>query len=1206
MSLRLKSLELHGYKTFANRSLFEFADTVTAIVGPNGSGKSNIADSLRWVLGEQSYGLLRGKKTEDMIFAGSESRARAGMAAATITFDNADGWLPIDFSEVAITRRAYRDGSNEYLINGQKVRLKDVSELLAQSGLAERTYTVIGQGLVDAALALKADERRRLFEEAAGIGLHRARREEALRRLDATRRNLERVLDILAELKPRLSSLERQARRYIEYEQLRADLQVLLRDWYGYHWRLGQRELADARREVEIQDARLETARQAQAELERQSAELRARLMAARSELGAWHKQLSELHARRETLTRELAVLEERLGAMAGQEEAFIAEGARLDEELVFYQEQIAAAESEIAGLQSDLDEACQQRDAVQKELSARQAERRKIEAQIATHRQEIGRINARLGQLQARLMESKAQVERAGKALETAGSALAKAESEQGVAAARHARARQAARDAEEAAKTAEAALRAGREAQEALDARRRQAVEERSGLNADLARLKARQDVLEGAEASLAGYAAGSRLLLKAARDGRLKNAFGALSSFLEVPAELEKAVAAALGEYLDGVVLADDPEAALDLLRQEPGRGVLLPLTAARAAGDALADTPSGVDDAAGDVIGPALELVTCPPEALPLARALLGQVVIVRDRAAARRLLPRLAPGGRLATLGGEVFLGSGVVVGGGGGDAQGTLLGRGRQRRELSAERVRLDAELAALQQRLADLDAELEAARKETVRLGRAHDDARRAAQAAARQEDAERSALDTAGRQLQWARDQLARLQSDQARSQAEAEKLTAESAELEKKLSGERKALQAQTGRLDQLVVDDLQTQQAHWATRVAVAERAISDGRVRLSERRELTARSRKNRQDLAGRLAALSETRTSIHSRLQELQAENEVVAEAIRSLNVRIEPAEADLEAVEAQGATLQKAEAEARQSVSLVDHVNAQTRITLARRQESLQSLQRRIEEDFGLVAFEYEEKVSGPTPLPLTGMVEQLPIVKKLSPEIEESIKRQRAQLRRLGAINPEAQAEYKEVKERYEFMTAQVNDLNHAEADIRQVIDELDGLMQREFRRTFDAVAEEFRQTFTRLFGGGSARLILTDPEDLNTTGIDIQAKLPGRRTQGLALLSGGERSLTATALVFSLLKVSPTPFCVMDEVDAMLDEMNVGRFRELLRELSRTTQFVIITHNRNTVQAADVIYGITMGRDSASQVLSLKLDEVAQIVE
>ena len=246
MPARLKSFELHGYKTFASRNEFQFSDGITAIVGPNGSGKSNIADALRWVLGEQSYGLLRGKKTEDMIFSGSENRPRAGMASATIVFDNSDGWLPIDFVEVGITRRAYRDGENEYLLNGQRVRLKDVSEILAKSGLAERTYTIIGQGLVDAALALKAEERRRLFEEAAGIGLHRTRREEAIKRLETTSRNLERVHDILAELQPRLRSLERQAKRAQEYNQMKADLKVVLREWYGYHWHKAQADLVEA------------------------------------------------------------------------------------------------------------------------------------------------------------------------------------------------------------------------------------------------------------------------------------------------------------------------------------------------------------------------------------------------------------------------------------------------------------------------------------------------------------------------------------------------------------------------------------------------------------------------------------------------------------------------------------------------------------------------------------------------------------------------------------------------------------------------------------------------------------------------------------------------------------------------------------------------------------------------------------------------
>jgi len=262
MPLRLRSLELHGYKTFAAKTNFVFAEGITAIVGPNGSGKSNIADALRWVLGEQTFSLLRAKKTEDMIFAGSELRTRAGMASVGIVFDNSDGWLPVDFSEVGLSRRAYRDGRNEYLLNSQHVRLKDINELLAQSGLSERTYTILGQGLVDASLALKADERRRLFEEAAGIGLYRARREESLRRLETSQRNLDRVLDILAELEPRLKSLDRQAARAKDYAQVQADLRVLLHEWYGYHWHHAQHDLTEANDLARAQETRLNEARE--------------------------------------------------------------------------------------------------------------------------------------------------------------------------------------------------------------------------------------------------------------------------------------------------------------------------------------------------------------------------------------------------------------------------------------------------------------------------------------------------------------------------------------------------------------------------------------------------------------------------------------------------------------------------------------------------------------------------------------------------------------------------------------------------------------------------------------------------------------------------------------------------------------------------------------------------------------------------------
>ena len=564
----LKSLELQGYKTFASRTLFEFADMVTAIVGPNGSGKSNIADSLRWVLGEQSYSLLRGRKTEDMIFAGSDSRSRAGMASATVTFDNQDGWLPIDFGEVAITRRAYRDGQNEYLINSQRVRLKDISELLAQSGLAERTYTIIGQGLVDAALALKAEERRRLFEEAAGIGLHRSRREEALKRLETTRRNLERVQDILAELQPRLRSLERQARRAQEYGQVMDDLRVLLREWYGFHWHRAQNELKEARDLAQNQEKVLDIARRNQETLNGQLAGLREQIQGLRASLNSWHRQSAQLHTRRETLSRELAVADERIRSIKEQLQNSTSELTGLKEEVVLHQERAQLAEQDVARLQAELTDARNQVHTAQQSLNNRLAERSTVEKELQSARQKNSALVGRQSQLQARLTERQSQAERSHRALEAASEAVQKIERELNAAAEKLKAAQSQHEQASTARQQAESELLGQRERLDEADASRKSLIDQRSSLLAEQARLKAQTEVLEQAEAALSGYAGGTRLLLEAARSAQLDGAEGAFSSRLDVPAELETAIAAVLGEYLDAVLLTGKPDPALDL--------------------------------------------------------------------------------------------------------------------------------------------------------------------------------------------------------------------------------------------------------------------------------------------------------------------------------------------------------------------------------------------------------------------------------------------------------------------------------------------------------------------------------------------------------------------------------------------------------------------------------------------------------------
>ncbi len=1197
MTSRLKKLELHGYKTFASRTLFEFPGRITAIVGPNGSGKSNIADSLRWVLGEQSYSLLRGRKTEDMIFSGSEFRPRAGMASAAIVFDNEDGWLPIDFSEVEITRRAYRDGNNEYLLNGQRVRLKEISELLAQSGLAERTYTIIGQGLVDAALSLKPDERRRFFEEAAGIGLYRSRREESLNRLDQTRRNLERVLDILSELEPRLKSLEKQAQRAIEYDRIMADLRVSLREWYGYHWHRVQRDLSQTRETVRAQETRLTQAREKLAGVEERLNAVRAQLQQVRDQLNGWHGQSAEFHNQRERVSRGLAVLDERKRALVDQSSTLEADLARQEEEEKARQNRLDGLILEEERLQTELADARSQVDSARKALSARQREREAIEQKLRDARRQMAGAETRQVQFKAHQDELTNRVtnlqhsrEALLKTIETIEDALHHAQVKQS-------RAKGDRDRAETNLHTAEETQQQHQQRLSEIEADRKRYQDQRAHFEAERLRFAAQIDVLEQAERSMAGLNQGAKMLLQAVNQKKLNGKFHALSGLLDVPAEYESAIAGALGEHLDAILIeaGTDPEGALDYLeKNENGRAELLPIDRVK--------TPKDLSDLKDDdLIGLASKLVKAPAELQPAIHLLLGQVLVSRSRAGARRLAADLPPYARVVTLKGEVFSGNGSIVAGR--EPRANVIGRPRQKRELQDALADAEKQLVEAKDAAERFDVALTRERalqqemdKAVRQAGQELNHASQVLQQATLEQEQARQRRDFQRGQVSGLEDQIRRSDEELKLSGANLKKIVTEIESFNEQVREQSRALAG-------LPLDELQEQVSHWSTNSAVVERALKDTSRRLDEYQQAVDVGRNQQKALQQRKVELQSALEKLDLEKNQYHQDESRIHAAIEALQQQIEPAEKNLTTLEKQYSDLQGDQMAAQQGVSVADRYSTQAQLEMTRVRESIESLRRRIEEDFGLVALEYTGENVGPTPLPLDGMVQELPKVNELSPELEDTISRQRAQLRRLGAINPEAQSEYHSVKERYDFLTNQVGDLKKADQDLREVITELDELMRREFRKTFDAVAIEFKDMFTRLFGGGSAKLILTDAENVTETGIDIETRLPGKREQGLSLLSGGERSLTAVALIFSLLKVSPTPFCVMDEVDAMLDEANVGRFCDLLRELSETTQFIVITHNRNTVQTADVIYGITMGRDSASQMISLRLDEISE---
>lgn len=1197
MAIKLKSLELHGYKTFASKTVFEFPGDLTAIVGPNGSGKSNIADAIRWVLGEQAYTLLRGRKTEDMIFSGSEQRSRAGMASASITFNNDDGWLPIDFSEVSITRRAYRDGQNDYLLNGQKVRLKEISELLAQSGLAERTYTIIGQGLVDAALSLKPEERRRFFEEAAGIGLYRSRREESLNRLETTRRNIERVVDILSELEPRLHSLEKQAKRAMDYEQVKADLRLLMRDWYGFQWHKLQKELVRNREILKTTDVHLDHAKEQLNGIDTKLFETRAQVQSLRKELNSWHTQSAELHLKREQISKSLAVLEERQRSFETQREQLRTDLVRLEEEAAARSERLKGLEEENVRLTSELVEAQTEVETARNNLKARQDDRSSAEKILLDHRNILIGNETRKVKLIAHQDELMARIEADRKAHEILESTIQKEnnlldEAQEGLLACEKER-----QQAELDQKRAEQSLQAHhRLIADVLDRKKNLSLD-LAQAEAERTRIKAQLEVLEQAENSLSGLNSGAKVLIQAARQGKLNGKYEAISSKIIVPAKYEAAIAAVLGEFLDGIFLdsTTDPEKALDFLAsQDNARAVLYPSGWANEEKSAKLTKMDGM-------IGVAADLVECQEDLRPIINLLLGQVIIVEDRKSARKILKELPRHGKSVTLSGEVFYGNGAVVAGK--ENRGSIVARPRQKAELVEQLEKSAHKVSTCKRKIEDAEIEiegLEEEEKELVLKAKTSDETLRQLI-----KDYQQKSLvfEQVRQKQEWQQQQLVDKKKLVESTEIEIKKIQEEIKENDLSLSTAREKVTTSSRELGSLLLDELQQEVIHWNTTYAVAERAVNDSKRRLEENSQLLATNSQQKDQINKRIEGLTQTLIELDEEKNLLRAQEGQLNEEIEELQKRIDPAETNLEKLEQDFSERQNLQVTAQMGVSSAERQSAQAKIEYTRSKETQENLRRRIEEDFGLVAFEYSSENTGQTPLPLEGLVEELPVILEISPEIEESINRQRSQLRRMGAINPEAQAEYISVKERFEFLNVQITDLRNADNDLCQVIAELDELMEKEFRRTFEAVADEFKHMFTRLFGGGSAKLLLTDENKFTETGIDIEAKLPGRREQGLSLLSGGERSLTAVALIFSLLKVSPTPFCVLDEVDAMLDETNVGRFRDLMNELSPNTQFIVITHNRNTVQAADVIYGITMGRDSASQVISLKLDEVTE---
>ncbi len=1181
MATRLKRLDIQGFKSFATPTSFVFDTGITAIIGPNGSGKSNISDALRWVLGEQSYSNLRGRRTEDIIFAGSSARSPLGMAEVTLTLDNEDGSLPIAFSEVSITRRAYRSGENQYLINGAKVRLKDVLQVTASLG---QSYTVIGQGLVDAVLSQKVDERRGLFEHAAGITGLRLKHVEAARNLAESQANCARLEDLLADLEPRLRSLERAARQAREYDDVRRQLREALIGYYRVHWRQGEHRLAEVSRAHEAAATALEAALKAR---DSRASALTLARETARDRAGALERgraEIEELRAEQQRFEHDLALIEERrLAARHRRDDA-----VRTMQSLRASRVELAQERDTLAGGLT----------ALRAETGERERDVAELEARHAASRQERARLEKKLAEVErSRLALERQMLTRENRdallraQIEQLASERARGESESAARAAREAELREQQQATQAAQSEIAERLNDLRQQQTALSAelscsaRKRQALQERVGeVERKLVATSTRLETLKRLDESGVGLYAGVKCVLDAVRHDTLSGVLGTLSSLLIVPDELEAALEAALGGHLQDLVVErwSDAERAIAYLKERnAGRATFQPLDTITNRGNRANIRPMP------GIRGLASDLIDFDDRIQAIIDGLLGRTLVAESLDAARATLSTLSPGWSVVTLGGEIVRASGTVTGGSRIRESGALA-RARELRDLPRDQARLTTERDRVTAEIQSFDAGLAELTERKTRLDAAIESAR------------------SESRQLQATTEQIGRGLNDLYRAVAlERERLAGleqKRISLERERTGLANAHTNDTGALQALDAERERVGASLVVARDEVDDEALQTARSELARLRE--------------RERSLNEQEQRLNTRMRALEAEFETAERRVSAMDsdiARLEDAHAtsSIEREQLAGAfaarqegfsTLQASHEAALAKVRGIEQSverDAATCRDLEREHDrlSLEVARRRDERD--LLLERATRDLENDSVVSLLDAEEPAEAV-DLS-RLERDITRHRERLRRIGVAGDDAIEQYERENERISFLRQQLHDVQSASAALRTLMGELDRTMASAFDQTFGEVARAFESTFTALFGGGRARLLRCDDGD-GSAGVDIVAQPPGKRLQSLGLLSGGERALTAVALLFAILKVNPSPFCLLDEVDAALDEANVVRLGNELKLLAGNTQFVVVTHNRATIEGADTLYGITMGADGVSRVLSLRLPSEA----
>ena len=1180
----LKRLELQGFKSFADKTVLEFMPGITTVIGPNGSGKSNISDSIRWVLGEQSMKSLRGAKSEDIIFAGTQSRKSLGFAEASIVIDNSDGKLPIEYSEVTVTRRIYRSGESGYYINKTPCRLKDVLELFMDTGIGKDGYSIIGQGKIDEILSNKSEDRRAIFEEAAGIVKYRTRKNDSEKKLEQTKVNLLRINDILSEIEVNIEPLKKQSEKAKKFLDLREELKGIEIGLFLFNIDNYKEKIAEITKDIDIfvsqnanEEARMQDSQNLKEKLKKAIDEITLKIEETQN-LGF------EMSKKQEKINSDISIANERISNNKENYERYLEE----IEEITL---RITELEDEKKQRLDKKNNLFSNREKFSKELEEKELELEKLTSKLSTEEKVIeekkkrAEENTDLKYEKATLINTQeVNYENLEKREKVVKNEISNTISELD----------QKRLEKNEISKSfyeIEAKRNETSKKLEEINNKRQTSIEKLkqyqdkiNALSTDLRVKESKLKFLSDMEREKEGYIRSVKsLLLDCDKDSNLKKGMhGVLANILTVPKEYETAIEMTLGQTLQNIVTdtEEDAKKLIEHLRKNNlGRASFLPIASVKGKKiDRL------IKNNLSGVIGIAADLVKVNKKYEGIILNLLGRTVIVDNMETAIILARQNSYGFRIVTLKGDVVNPSGAITGGSTTVKTNNIIGRTSQIQELEKEIKILNKKIEDLENEKSEYEKSEEDVVEEVMGLEHAMQDTEIVYATEKQKVVSIEENIERLEKRLNTLREELKEIDEKKKESVNEKQNLEQEIEELVKEIEDLNTEIKtyADKNKDNQKYIDDLNFD----ITNLKISVSSFDESTTSIDEMLQRIDQDIENNKTSIENKKALREKITEDNKTLEEqilsLNEQIEQMKQEVKDSGGRVE--ELKNERI-AKNEELNKTEEEIANQFKVIEDLKAQ----ITKQEVKKSKIEYELEQIINKMWEDYEI-----TPNNIEGEYKKPENVS----ETTKKVKHLRDEIKSLGSINIDSIEEYKQTKERYDFMCEQRLDLEDSSNKLRKVIQDMTKIMKEQFETQFKIINRNFGEVFSELFGGGKAELKLADENNILECGIDIEVQPPGKKLQSMTLLSGGEKAFTAIALLFAILKINPAPFCVLDEIEAALDDVNVYRFADYLKKFTKETQFLVITHRKGTMEAADTVYGITMEENGISKLLSMKL--------